>query len=299
MNQLATWARVSTGFGLAALLSIELGAQNRPVFRSSADAVRVDVSVMDGGRPVAGLTGRNFKVFDNGVEQQVDVLEESVGVHTTLLMDTSGSVAGTKLRALVDAGSRFVSALNRQDSAILLSFTHRISMPIGVTDDKAPLLAALKGLQPEGRTALYDGVYAAYALAARYQERSMLLVFSDGRDNASWLREGGVLESIRRSDVVVYPVAVADFAVADPESDGRLEFLKRLADGTGGQVFTVGAAEQLGETFLRVLEEFRTRYILLYSPQGVRRGDGWHTLKVSLKGTRAKVKARPGYFASR
>ena len=75
--------------------------------------------------------------------------------------------------------------------------------------------------------------------------------------------------------------------------------MRKIADATGGNLFTVGSPDQLATTFVSILDEFRARYVLLYSPEGVGRGDGWHTLKISIKNKKVKVKARPGYFSSR
>ena len=78
----------------------------------------------------------------------------------------------------------------------------------------------------------------------------------------------------------------------------RPDFLKELTRLTGGSLLEVGSTRDLGGAFLRVLDEFRSRYLISYSPQGVA-GEGWHELKVAVKGRRVSVKARSGYFAGR
>ena len=143
---------------------------------------------------------------------------------------------------------------------------------------------------PSGQTALVDGTSAAIALAGSDVGRSLLIVFSDGVDTASFLSPDVVLQSARRSDVVVYGVAMRS----------RIEptFLKHLGELTGGAVLEIESTTDLSQTFLRILEEFRQRYLLSFSPRGVS-PTGWHRLEVRVKGRRATVNARAGYQAGR
>jgi len=110
--------------------------------------------------------------------------------------------------------------------------------------------------------------------------------FSDGRDTASWLTSDIVIDTAKRSDVVVYGVSVGG---------GNPEFLRELTSLTGGRLFEVDKTANLRSIFLEALQEFRQRYLLSYTPQGVAKG-GWHRLEVRVK-RRATVKARSGYLA--
>jgi VWFA-related protein len=120
--------------------------------------------------------------------------------------------------------------------------------------------------------------------------RALLIVFSDGMDTASWLTTDGVLDTARRSDVVVYGVAV--------KANGNPRFLRDLSAYTGGSLFEIDSTNNLNALFVRILEEFRQRYLVSYSPRGVSKS-GWHRLEVRVKGRKATVKARPGYMASK
>jgi VWFA-related protein len=111
------------------------------------------------------------------------------------------------------------------------------------------------------------------------------MVFSDGLDTASWLPAERVLDSGRRSDVVVYPIATRG---------ARPEFLEELASLTGGQLHEVDRTDELSKTFRAILDEFRHRYLVTYTPKNVQK-DGWHKLEVKVNRSGARVKARPGY----
>ena len=116
--------------------------------------------------------------------------------------------------------------------------------------------------------------------------RALLIVFSDGLDTSSWLTPEAVLDTAKRSDVVVYGVSVGR---------SKSEFLRDLTSFTGGRLLEAEKTAGLGATFLSALEEFRHRYLVSYTPRGVPR-DGWHRLTVRVKRS-ATVKARPGYLA--
>src|SRR5262249_6977701 len=103
---------------------------------------------------------------------------------------------------------------------------------------------------------------------------------------ASWLTPASVLDTAKRSDVVVYAVAVGQ---------RKPEFLRDLTSYTGGRLYEVEKTTNINEIFLEVLREFRQRYLVSYTPRGVAK-DGWHQLDVRVK-RRGTVKARPGYLA--
>jgi hypothetical protein len=113
----------------------------------------------------------------------------------------------------------------------------------------------------------------------------LLIVFSDGLDTASWLPADKVLDAAKRSDVVGYGVAV--------RSPAKPEFLRDLTSVTGGRLFEVDKTEKLDSIFNGILQEFRQRYLVSYTPRGVTR-EGWHKLDVRVK-RKAVVRARPGY----
>jgi VWFA-related protein len=147
---------------------------------------------------------------------------------------------------------------------------------------------AIGSVRPSGDTALVDGTYAAIMLDPANGGRDLLLIFSDGLDTASWLTAEPVLDSAKRSDVVVY--GVSSRSLADSKC------LEDITDITGGATLNIASTKDLATTFLKILDEFRQRYLISYSPTGVSK-DGWHRLDVRVKGRRVTVKARAGYQA--
>ena len=258
-------------------------------FTSRLEAVRVDVLVTDRGTVVPGLRPADFEVRDNGVLQTVDLASfERIPLNIFLALDASDSVSGERLTHLQSAGHALLERLSKDDRASLLTFSQAVSVRQKLTGDTALIRRALDDVRPAGDTALVDATYTAAMLDPSDGGRSLLLVFSDGLDTASWLTPEGALDSVKRSDMVVYGVTARG-----PEES---QFLQDLSEVTGGSTLRVESTKDLSGAFVKILDEFRQRYLLSYSPAGVAR-DGWHKLEVRVKNRRVTVKARGGYQA--
>lgn len=242
-----------------------------------------------------------------------DVAVEDVPLHIMLVLDNSSSVHGAPLAHLKDAASAVGGLVHGDDRAALLTFSGAIRLLSGWSGDRSRLEAALGRTEAMGATALHDATYVGLTLRAPQPGRTLVLVFSDGDDTASWLSAQHVLDAARRSEAVVYAVTMR--AGGLPSGGYRLDFrsglqqpvkkaptpvlmqpfLQTLADETGGKVVDAHRSERLRETFVQIVGEFRKRYLLTYTPRGVEKG-GWHQLEVKVKGRRVKVAARRGYF---
>jgi VWFA-related protein len=266
-----------------------LARQEAPVFATRVEAVRVDTLVTEGGRPVRGLSLGDFELLDNGVPQRLDLASfEQIPLNVILAFDISNSVRGQRLADLRAAAASLVGALAEGDQAALVTFNHAVSVPQQLSPDRAWVTQALARPEGEGQTSLADAVFTALLLGESDVGRALVIVFSDGHDTASWLAPEAVRQIAARTDVVVYAVSVGGRR-PDP-------FLAEMVEATGGGRHEATSEAGLGTVFLRVLEEFRQRYLISYTPTGVS-PDGWHRLEVRVKGRRALVKARRGYLA--
>ena len=274
-------------FLVVALLAAQLASAPQTTFRSGVEVVELDVSVTRGGVPVAGLTARDFALTDNGAAQEVaSVTLETLPLSVTMVLDTSQSVAGERLQHLVQAGTGLTAALHPGDRAALVTFSHAVDLRVAMTGDLTAIRDALGAMNGNGATALRDAVHLALQLQPHDQTRPLLLVFTDGHDTASWLTEDAAIDSARRAGVVIHAVRV--------ESDA---FLDKLTQISGGRSWSATSDRQLQDLFTRALDEMRARYLLTYTPRGVRQ-PGWHELKVKLKNGSADVTARRGYFVA-
>ena len=257
-------------------------------FSSRTLGVRVDVLVIDGGKPVAGLTARDFELRDNGVLQRVDVVDAvDVPINVVLALDTSDSIRGRRLTDLIAAGDAILDGLKPVDRASVVTFNHAVTPALRLSADLGEVRAAFRRIDPVGRTSVMDGVYVALVSTIDQAGRFLVVVCTDGSDTMSWLTPSEVLEASKRANAVVYAVTAG--------GRRRTESLKDLADATGGQMLQVKGSGDLQSAFQRILTEFRTRYVLAYSPEGVSPG-GFHRLDIKVARRRATVKARAGYI---
>jgi VWFA-related protein len=303
---------LAAGLGLACVGGLAATAVVGQTFRAGVDAVAVDVLVTRDGRPVIGLTADDFSLRDNDVPQRIDSVQlEDVPITLLLVLDTSGSVGGAPLVQLLAAAGAAAEALRPDDRVGLVTFSDKLRMVVEPPSPPSSVADALRRVRTGGATALYDATFAAFALREQTVGRTLMLVFSDGYDTASWLDPRDVLETAHRSDVVVYGVHLDRLArdswwdrqasalarrwlPTEPHLFGH-QFLAQLAEDTGGSVFVAKDIGGLRASFSRVVNEFRSRYLLTYSPDGVASG-GWHALDVRIEGRGRTVQARRGYL---
>ena len=273
-----------------------------PVFGVRVEAVYNDAFVTRGGRPVAGLAASDFEVKDNGILQRAELVGvDSLPLQSVLVFDTSGSVVGEKLAALQGAGRAFLEGLRPGDEAGLLAFSEEIRWHARPTTDRAALRRALEGLRGAGATAVRDALYAGLTLP-KTQARILVVLFTDGEDNMSWLSEGQLRAAAERSNALVQVVGVRRDVARPydgtgqplPEPDHE-RALRQIAERTGGRFWEAESPARLSEAFSAIIEAMNSRYVLRYEPQGERRA-GWHRIDLRLRGARGDVRSRRGYW---
>jgi Ca-activated chloride channel homolog len=263
----------------------------QPVFKSGVDVVRIDASVMNGNTPVSGLTKDHFAIVDNGVPQTVDSVSlDTVPLSLMLVLDTSESVAGDPLSSLIAAARGLIGSLRADESAALVTFSDQVRLAVPETRDRAPMNGALAALTAAGTTTINDAILLAllHRPRATSDTRPVMMVFSDGRDTASWLTGAQSHEAARRSATLIHVIELRTIA-------SGTNFARELAKAGGGRVWSATSAGALRQLFGEVLNELRARYLISYTPAGVSR-QGWHDVKLTLKNARGDITARPGYF---
>jgi VWFA-related protein len=305
-----------TPLALALLAAVFQPPREPPTFAAGVEAVYVDAFVTDGKGPVTGLTAGQFALRDDGVARPVELVASAAQPLTTLLvLDTSGSVVGEKLAALRGACRVLLGEL-RDDEVGLLTFSHEIRLRAPPTRDTALVerqLDSMSVLSIGGATALYDALYAA-TLLARAHGRALVILFTDGEDNLSWLDRADLLPVLESSNVILQAVGIVTGPSPDagsagwPEGFGPLSLSRRralepayvrslrlLAESTGGRFWAAGAPAKLTDAFAAILQAMRTRYVLRFEPEGGRR-PGLHSLEVKLVGRRGSVHCRRSYY---
>ena len=279
--------------------------QQAPVFRTGADVVSVDASVQRERRPVTGLTAADFELLDNGVAQDVtDIAYEKLPIDVTMLLDVSASVTGPVLDELRRALRQVRTDLGPADRLRLLAFNMRIRRLVDFTQPAADIDQALGALRSGGSSAVFDALAVALTSDDSPGRRRLIVLFSDGQDSSSIIDADGLLDVAKRSTPTIAtilgspvperPASVlrTNASLASATVDGLTE---RLASETGGMVTTVKIGENLTSKFRRMVQDFRSSYVLYFTPKGVDRA-GAHTLDVRVKRPGVDVRARRGYI---
>jgi hypothetical protein len=258
--------------------------------------VLVPVWVKQGEKLVPGLTAADFELTDNGVPQKItSIATASEPVDVTIVLDTSGSLEGERLIQLQSGVQAIARALTPSDRIRLLSFANTVTEVFTFRrgGESAPVGRVSSG----GLTSLYDAFAAALMSTPRSDRPQLVFGVTDGRENASALKPGDVVALAGSSGASLYVTIVRTNTEARGVSLDVLYVLERLREAsarTGGLVFEHPPDTALPVLFAQVLADFRTSYLLSFSPQGVRQ-DGWHDLVVRTKDRRHVVRARAGY----
>ena len=271
-------------------------AQQPTVGGALVEMVSVDVSVIREGRAVPGLTAAQFEVKDDGERRDVELVASGDSpLQLLIALDSSESVAGDRVRKLVSAAQALFPDLRPGDRTGLLTFSEEVRLLADVDSSPAAVRGMLGRVRTGGGTSLRDAAWAALKRAETVRGRMLILLFTDGSDTSSWLTDDAVLSMARRSDCVVHVLHTGRERAGSAALDDP--FLSRLAAITGGRMWETGESQDLELAVRRALAEMRSRSVLRFErPRGAR--PGWHRLEVKLKGQKADLLARRGYFVA-
>jgi len=274
-----------------------------PSFHSSAaDLVVLPVTVTDKhGRFASNLPADRFTVFDNSHPREIALFSsDDTPVSVAIVVDNSGSMR-RKLGEVIAATSRFAALSNPDDEVVTIQFNDSVHDMLDgrhiTAADEATLAAALGAAIPEGRTALYDAVLVGLQRLQRAPAaRKVLILISDGGDNASHATLDDAIDKARKSDTTIYSIGLVDRD--NPEVD--VGVLKKLAETTGGSRFLPETAGALIQACQEIAHEIRSSYTVAFAP--LERDGKYHDVKVKLSGPdagRLQVRTRQGYLAAK
>ena len=268
-----------------------------PVIDVSAYVVSVNVVVFDsGGRFVKGLRPEDVEILEDGVPQEVSFFREAsdrtgerIPLSVVLTLDTSGSMK-RNLHFLQEAATTFVNKLEDVDTVMIVQFNESVKGSATFTDDLDRLDRFIEGMQAWGGTALYDAVQYSLTRVMDRPGRKAVVVFSDGADHNSTLRDDDVVSLAQGVEATVYSVAI------EGES-GSKGFLQKVSRETGGLYFSPGKVGELSAVFSAIANELHNHYALGYTPK--RQPDGkWRAIEVRLKNrSDLQLRTRKGYVA--
>jgi VWFA-related protein len=273
----------------------------RPHFSSASTHLVVlaaSVTNRNGGF-VRDLEQDLFTVFDNGKRQPIKLFSnDDTPVSVGLIIDNSGSMRA-KIGEVVAAAVAFARASHPEDELFALAFNDDVHEAVKgrrflMASDVTSLQESMSALKPEGQTSLYDAIMRGLdRLDEGSRARKVLIVLSDGGDNASRATLDQVIARARRSDATIYTIGLFD--AADPDRNPGV--LKELAQTTGGERFLPVSAGPLLQACRRIAEDIRSGYTIAFEPSGI--DNTYHRLRVEIARAngRLNVRTRPGYVA--
>jgi VWFA-related protein len=264
--------------------------------RSEVDAILVTAHVTDSnGRFVPGMKAGDFRLFDEGVPQQVTLLDAGEGGAEVLLaLDISGSMT-PNIEDLKTVALDFLDRLRPIDKVTVAGFNSAFFVLAGRDADRATRRRAIADLTPSGGTAIYDTLVSAAELVGQQPGRRAIVLFSDGDDVSSRSTLETAREALHARDTLLYLVATGK-ADADNQLRRALSLLSRE---TGGNAYFGNRLSDVAPHFREIVEDISQLYLLSFSPEKPL-GDGkWRRLTVEMKNKALHVRARSGYFASR
>jgi len=272
-------------------------------------AVKVGVVVLHAtvltskGILVSGLDKKDFQVFEDGVPQQIDAFShEDIPVTVGLVVDNSGSM-GPKRPEVIAAALAFARSSNPQDQMYVVNFNEKVffSLPDDApfTDEAAQLGVAMSRIAADGMTALYDAVAAALEhLKKGNRDKKVLIVISDGGDNASKQKLARIMAMARQSDAIIYAIGLFD----EYDPDRNPGALKELAKTTGGEAFLPGSVRDVVPICERIAHDIRNQYTIAYIPANGKQDGTYRVIQVKAVAPgrgRLAVRTRAGYYAPR
>jgi VWFA-related protein len=267
----------------------------------SANLVILSATVLDHHNAlVSGLDKDNFQVFEDHVPQPIKHFShEDIPVAVGLVIDNSGSM-GPKRADVIDAALLFASSSNPRDQMFVVNFNEHVSygLPADIpfTDRQDQLRRALVAIHTIGETALYDAIATALDHLKKGRcDKKVLIVISDGGDNASKLSLAQVVEMAKASDAIIYTIGIFD----ERDGDQNPGVLNRFAKETGGEAFLPESSNEIASICEKIARDIRNQYTLAYAPSILKQDGEYRVIdvKVSARGHgRLSVRTRTGYF---
>jgi Ca-activated chloride channel homolog len=249
--------------------------------------VELYASVLDRqGRPVQGLTQKDFSVTEDGVKQEINRFERvnDQPIHAAVTIDVSASMEKSLDKARTAALEFFQKIIQPKDRAAVVTFNDHPNLTVKFTNDVPSLASGLAGLKAERGTALYDSIiFTLYYFTGVKGQRALLLL-TDGKDEGSRFTFEDAMEYARRAGVTIYAIGLGD----DPDK----RKLEKLSSETGGRAFFLKNVEELPGIYATVEEELRSQYLIAYQSSNTTSGGNTFRsvdLKVNKPGMEAKT----------
>lgn len=290
------------GAALLLATSVLLVAQDDvPIFRTDTSLKVLHVTVLDkSGKLITNIPQPAFRVYENNVEQTLKTFRrEDVPVSMGVIIDNSGSMKDKRAKVAA-AALALVRASNPQDEVFIVNFNDVAYLDQPFTNDIRRLEQILAKINTAGGTAMCDAISMSLDYAKEYgkKDKRVLLVVTDGNDNASNETIEHLVRKAQRSEVLIYCIGLLN--EEEPKAARAAKrALKSLAAASGGQDYYPKDLAEVERITPQIAHEIRSQYTLAYSPSNPMLDGTYRQIKVTVKGVgNALVRTQNGYYAS-
>lgn len=289
------------------------------VVRVDTELVTLNVSVVDRGtnRGLKGLAESDFKLFEDGKQQQIAHFESANAPFNLILLIDLSTSTQEKIGLVRQAALRFVNAARPADRIGIITFANTFVVVSQPTTDREALRERINAIQqPKGSTKLYDALAFTmdeFAKLAKDQRRNAIILMSDGLDSTlpnvsgegSKLDYKELLSRVREFDGVLYTLwldttyePLSDLDIQDETFDLAYDHMEELAEAGGGLFYEVEKLEDLADAYERVVADLGTVYSLSYRPTNRVRDGRWRAIRVNVTQPNAVARGKRGYYAN-
>lgn len=294
-------SRLALSVVIFALFTAHVFAQtDDEVIALDSSIVVVNAAVTDlAGKAVTGLNRKQFRVFEDGVEQEIATFgSEETPFAAVILLDTSGSME-ERVTLARSATIQLIDRLRRDDVAAVYQFYSKVELVQDFSNSRN-LREQAFDLKANGMTVLNDAVYkAAVELSTRPEKRRAIIVLSDGADTMSGRSSENALKAAILANATIYTV---DMSAIDTGGRDRLQnqgVLKNFAEKTGGRFIPTPGGVAMRDAFKRIVEELGQLYTITYQPSNTRKDGKWRSIELTISRPNLTIRTRKGYNAAK
>jgi len=248
------------------------------------------------GKPAMNLKQNQFKILEDGREQQIDFFEaETTPFAAVILIDTSGSMEGSVSMAR-SAAINFLDGLRADDVTAIYNFDSKVALVQDFSNSR-DIAERIFNLKADGMTALNDAIYkAAFELGKRTEKRKAIIVLSDGADTNSKRSADKAIKAALSVNATIYTIdmSLANSGVQKFQSQGAL---KNFAEKSGGKFIPTPGGVAMREAFKNIVAELGTQYTLSYQPANTKKDGKWRAIEVRVAKPNLTIRTRKGYNA--
>jgi Ca-activated chloride channel homolog len=337
VNKILRYTTLVALAGLGATFWVRAQDQGPSTFHVKVDMVVLSFTVTDTkGRYVNGLKPKDFRVYEDEIAQKpatfaegnhapLQVLDsgetrplhgsagsdqaggisnpnatnlrpDSTGANVFILFDTSNYMYRGFVYAS-DAIADFIRGLDRADSVAVYTYSRNLNRAVGLKRDRTEAIAGLRKAVAGDDSALYNSLLLTLRDAAKVPGRKLVIVFSNGPDNASMVAPDDVRAVAEDEGIPIYVISTSELN-KDPISS---TIFKRISTNTGGKTYFAKTWQKQVEAFESIREDLGNSYVVTYYPQP-NPNEGFRKIRIELTDDamrKYKVRARPGYRPQR